>query len=170
MVERFIDLNAIVLKHAAGNLYPSIFQDLKSHACMARVWIGGPNHHATDLRINDGVCARWGSPVSRTWFESNEEGRALSSVPSFFAIVQRFNFGVRPAGSLVPTAANDFAASHQDGPDHGIGRSRAESAPGQAESQTHVVSVGRHKKNPKAEIRSPKEIRNPKPELLVRRS
>jgi hypothetical protein len=86
-------------------------------------------------------------------------------VTSLFAIIQRFNLGVRTACAMMPAATNNPAALYQNCADERIGRSRAEPAPGQAKGQAHVIRISKHKENPKPETRRPKEIRNPKAEI-----
>jgi hypothetical protein len=55
----------------------------------------------------------------------------------FGGIAQRRNFGVRPASAAMPAPTKYPAIFDEDSPDHGIGRSAAKTAPGQAQGQLH---------------------------------
>jgi hypothetical protein len=57
-------------------------------------------------------------------------------------IPQRFDLGVGFAGAAMPAAADDFAALDQNGSDHGVGRGRAITAPGEAEGEANEISIG----------------------------
>jgi hypothetical protein len=58
-------------------------------------------------------------------------------------IGQGHNLGVRSAGALVSTAADNYAVSiDNDRPNHRIGTRAAATALGEAERTSHVVDIG----------------------------
>lgn len=68
--------------------------------------------------------------MSATRFERDIERCGSGFATALFRVTQCFDFRVSFAGAPMPAASDDLAALDQQRADHGIGRSRAVTAPG----------------------------------------
>jgi hypothetical protein len=87
---------------------------------------------------DDGVGARRRSAVMRAGFERNVKRRAAGGLAG---AAQHLDFGMRPATTLRPAAADDDAVFDEHRADRGVGPGAAQPAPAEQQRKRHEAGV-----------------------------
>src|SRR5262249_12538062 len=144
MIKCFIKAFAFVPQHSLHQLDSAALQDFEGLASMPRIWISCADNYLLDPCCDNRFRA-WRCPtVCGARFERDVKSCALGFRAPFFAVSKCFDFGMAPAGMVMPTSPNDFTGVHRNCSHHWIGGSRAISAAGQAQGQTHIIRIRWH--------------------------
>ena len=141
MIERLVQTSALICQNSVADFNSRSLQNLKTFSRVPRIWINRANHDPVDASRFDRLRAGRRAPVRATRFERHVKRRAARMVAVLLRVTERRDFRVGLARAPMPAAPDDFSALHQHRADHGIGRSRAKTAPGEAKGEAHEWGV-----------------------------